>query len=221
MPQRRGSLPCSQMSGSAWHEGEAALQREAGISEVFAAHMGLAIRDHLREPERLCFPQLSLVVIGTVDAHGLPRATLQAGAPGFLSTPRKPTLRVIRTRDDVDPVERGLQAGHAVGVLGIELSTRRRNRINGRLRGVGKRGYTSRWSRASATVRASSGRGSTFSRIRRGPYPREGLIPFSAWTPMRQPWSQAQIPVSWQAMRTCGTGGDIWMCRTAVGQPAS
>jgi uncharacterized protein len=43
------------------------------------------------------------------------------------------TLQVAAARNEGDPVLRVLQAGAAVGLLGIEPHTRRRNRMNGRL----------------------------------------------------------------------------------------
>ena len=117
------------------------MQRDAGIADDLATRMGLAIRGHLREQQRLFFPQLAFVLVGAVDPEGTPWATLHAGAPGFLSTPDERTLHVAHVRDPADPANRGLEEGDAVGLLGIELEARRRNRVNGRLRGVGVEGF--------------------------------------------------------------------------------
>jgi uncharacterized protein len=70
-------------------------------------------------------------VIGAVDPSGDAWATLRSGYPGFLSVPDEHTLRVRARRDPADPADQGLNDGDAVGLLGIEMHTRRRNRMNG------------------------------------------------------------------------------------------
>ncbi len=117
------------------------MQREAGIPDELATRMAPAIRDHLREQQRLFFPQLPFVAVGAVDPAGAPWATLQAGVPGFLSIPDEHTLHVAHARDATDPADSGLEDGDAVGLLGIELETRRRNRANGRVRRAGTLGF--------------------------------------------------------------------------------
>jgi predicted pyridoxine 5'-phosphate oxidase superfamily flavin-nucleotide-binding protein len=73
----------------------------------------------------------TFVALGTVDHDGDVWATLVAGTPGFLHAPTERTLQVDLVRDPRDPASVGLDDGGAVGLLGIELHTRRRNRLNG------------------------------------------------------------------------------------------
>ena len=117
------------------------MQREAGVPGSFADRAGSAIRDHMREQHRLFFPQLPFAVLGAVDPDGAAWATIQTGAPGFLSSPDEHTLHIDCVRDPADPADRGMDQGDAVGLLGIEFTTRRRNRLNGILRRASSQGY--------------------------------------------------------------------------------
>ena len=64
---------------------------------------------------------------------GEPWATVLEGAPGFAHSPEPRTLLLASELRTGDPLEQQLQDGAAVGLLGIELHTRRRNRMNGTL----------------------------------------------------------------------------------------
>jgi hypothetical protein len=119
---------------SPWHAGEVALQSSLGMAERMAVVGQHVLRDHLIEQHQLFYPQLPFLILGAVDPEGDPWATILVGRPGFLSVPDAGTLHVAARRDPADPADRGMEAGDAVGLLGIELPTRRRNRLNGRLR---------------------------------------------------------------------------------------
>src|SRR5262245_11546975 len=117
-------------SRSPWHEGEVAMQRTVGVAEKLA-RSGQILRDHLIEQHRQFYPQLPLIVAGAVDRRGDAWATIIAGEPGFLHAPDPYRLGVAARRDPRDPADAGMNDGDAVGLLGIELHTRRRNRLNG------------------------------------------------------------------------------------------
>ncbi|MGX5774356.1 pyridoxamine 5'-phosphate oxidase family protein [Methylorubrum zatmanii] len=127
-----------------WHRGEVALQERVGIAGRMAELGPKVIRDHLIAQHRDFFPQLPVVVLGSVDRAGRPWATLRAGPPGFLHAPDPFHLRVEAGREADDPAEAGLDDGEGVALLGIELATRRRNRLNGTLRREGPEGFTVR-----------------------------------------------------------------------------
>jgi hypothetical protein len=55
------------------------------------------------------------------------------GEPGFAVSPDPQTLQVAALPDADDPLRAGLGPDQPVGLLGIELHTRRRNRMNGRI----------------------------------------------------------------------------------------
>ncbi|MGD9805083.1 MAG: pyridoxamine 5'-phosphate oxidase family protein [Hyphomicrobiaceae bacterium] len=117
--------------GSPWHSGEIALQETIGSAERLRV-VGLRVmRDHMPDQHRAFFAQLPFAILGSVDKAGAPWATIVTGMPGFLKSPDPRTLSIGLRTDASDPVAEGLAAGQAIGLLGIELSTRRRNRVNG------------------------------------------------------------------------------------------
>lgn len=118
---------------SPWHAGEVAIQRSAGVAEKMAAR-GQLLRNHLLDQHRAFFPQLPFVLVGAVDPAGDAWATILSGKPGFLSSPDPSRLSVATLRDAQDPADAGMNDGDSIGMLGIELHTRRRNRLNGWVR---------------------------------------------------------------------------------------
>ncbi|WP_248749146.1 pyridoxamine 5'-phosphate oxidase family protein [Pseudomonas sp. MWU15-20650] len=118
---------------SPWHAGERQLQESAGAAERMAMIGPKVIRDHLPEQHRDFYPLLPYLVLGVVDAHGIPWATMIEGAPGFAHSPDPQTLQIDSLPSASDPARAALHTGAAVGVLGIDLNTRRRNRMNGRI----------------------------------------------------------------------------------------
>jgi predicted pyridoxine 5'-phosphate oxidase superfamily flavin-nucleotide-binding protein len=126
---------------SAWHEGEVALQRHAGIAERMAEVGGRVMRDHLIDQHRAFFPLLPFVVLGAIDAEGDAWATLRAGMPGFLHAPDPHRLHADLPRDPDDPADAGMEDGNSIALLGIDLKTRRRNRLNGRIVRKGATGF--------------------------------------------------------------------------------
>jgi uncharacterized protein len=117
------------------------MQRSAGVAERMEVVGQRALRDHLIEQHRHFFPQLPMVVLGAVDPAGDVWATIRAGQPGFLSAPDAEHLDVALARDIADPADSGMEDGMGIGLLGIELQTRRRNRLNGTIRRLGAQGF--------------------------------------------------------------------------------
>ncbi|KQQ23509.1 pyridoxamine 5'-phosphate oxidase [Methylobacterium sp. Leaf123] len=131
-------------ASSPWHRGEVAIQESVGMAGRMAELGPRVIRDHLTEQHRAFFPLLPFAVLGSVDGAGRPWATLREGEPGFLHAPDPFRLRVEASRDPDDPAEAGLEDGDGVGLLGIELATRRRNRLNGTVERAGPEGFAIR-----------------------------------------------------------------------------
>lgn len=123
-----------------WHRGEIALQQAVGSAARMAEIGPRVIRDRLIEQHALFYPLLPFVVLGAVDRTGAPWATLRAGPPGFLHVPDPLHLAVATQPEPDDPAEAGLHDGAPVGLLGIELETRRRNRLNGTVERRGEGG---------------------------------------------------------------------------------
>ncbi|WP_194789499.1 pyridoxamine 5'-phosphate oxidase family protein [Pseudomonas sp. UFMG81] len=118
---------------SPWHAGEKRLQEQVGVAERMEAFGQKVIRDHMPDQHRLFYQQLPFIVAGAVDADGKPWATLLEGPQGFVSSPDPRQLRIDTQVPADDPAATGLANGGAIGLLGIELHTRRRNRLNGQI----------------------------------------------------------------------------------------
>jgi predicted pyridoxine 5'-phosphate oxidase superfamily flavin-nucleotide-binding protein len=116
---------------SPWHQGEVELQRAAGVAAQMDPIGRRVLRPFLLDQHREFYALLPFIVIGAVDPEGAPWATIRAGAPGFLHSPDPLTLDVAARREPADPAERGMEDGDAVGLVGVDLVTRRRNRLNG------------------------------------------------------------------------------------------
>jgi uncharacterized protein len=130
-----------QVSKSPWHSGELAIQRSIGGTERMDRVGRSHLRNFLVDQHREFFPLLPFIAMGTVDPAGDAWATLRAGRPGFLSSPDTKTLSFHLGRDANDPADIGINNGDSVGALGIDLSTRRRNRLNGTVRRTGAEGF--------------------------------------------------------------------------------
>jgi len=122
-----------------FHLGERLAQERVGIRMRMAARGGAAIRSWMPDQHRSFFAALPFVLIATTDRDGWPGGTVLEGPPGFVSSPDPRTLHIV-TRETNDPVASRLVKGAGVGILGIDLATRRRNRVNGRITDVSRDG---------------------------------------------------------------------------------
>ena len=116
---------------SPFHKGELAIQSRLGIQDRMDRQGRRIIREYLPEQHRQFFAQLSYIVLGSLDQSGSPWASILVGEPGFMSTPSDRTLEIAAKPLPGDPLNNNLAIGSDLGVLGIELQTRRRNRLNG------------------------------------------------------------------------------------------
>lgn len=114
-----------------WHEGETFIQEKLGVKERMASVGQRVVRDFMPDQHRDFYAQLPFIVLGSVDQAGDAWATFVEGQPGFMSSPSPVVLDIAATRDPSDPASEGLADGLPIGLLGIEMHTRRRNRMNG------------------------------------------------------------------------------------------
>ena len=126
---------------SPWHEGELAIQRSVGVVERMDGPGRNFVRKAMPEQHRAFFPMLPFVVLGAVDAKGDVWATIRAERPGFMASPEPEILEVGLPRDPADPADAGMEDGDAIAMLGIQLETRRRNRLNGVIRRTDAKGF--------------------------------------------------------------------------------
>jgi len=125
------AIPGWTRSESPFHAGELAIQARLGVQERMDKQGRRVIREFLPEQHRQFFAQLPYVMVGTVDASANLWASILVGAPGFISSPDERTLHIAAKPLFGDPLATTLTDGIDIGLLGIELHTRRRNRLNG------------------------------------------------------------------------------------------
>lgn len=116
-----------------WHAGEREVHRRLGLDELIDPVGRRNIRRFMPDQHRTFFAQLPFALLGVVDRAGNPWATILSGAPGFLWSPDPRVLLIGSCPVDGDPALEGIAVGSRVALLGIELPTRRRNRMNGRV----------------------------------------------------------------------------------------
>jgi uncharacterized protein len=126
-----------------FHPGEQAAQALHGVRDRLSEVGRRVIRTRMPLQHREFFPLLPFIALTAVDARGRPQATLLAGSgPGFVTSPDDTTLRIDALPLPGDPMQGLLAVGAQVGLLGIELPTRRRNRANGIVTTIDARGFT-------------------------------------------------------------------------------
>ncbi len=127
------------MDRSPWHAGEKQLQAHVGVAERMEVLGRKVIRSEMPDQHRTFYQQLPFMLYATIDADGHPWASILEGQPGFAHSPEPGLLQFRRLPAFDDPAQ--LSDGSAIGLLGIELHTRRRNRINGHVRALSMDGF--------------------------------------------------------------------------------
>lgn len=127
---------------SPFHVGEQWVQARAGVREKAEQIGNRMIRSAMPEQHREFFAQLPALLVAAVDSEGQPHASVLCGAPGFAWSPHPALLSVDARPQADDPIASLLQPRAAVGLLGLEWPTRRRNRMNGRIVESDERGFS-------------------------------------------------------------------------------
>ncbi|WP_420426560.1 pyridoxamine 5'-phosphate oxidase family protein [Algiphilus sp.] len=118
---------------SPFHDGERAIQLRLGVEEKMDRFARRVVRDHMPQQHQDFYRQLPFIALGAMDDEGQPWASLRFGHPGFFAPRTERSLAMQATGHPDDPLEPLLQPGRAVGVLGMEMATRRRNRLTTRV----------------------------------------------------------------------------------------
>jgi ferredoxin-NADP reductase len=119
-------------SASPFHDGEQQVQTRLGVRDI-EDWARKVVRPHLPDEHRAFHCGQPFLVAAARDARGRPWATLLAGDEGFVRSPDPRTLEIDARPVPGDALQSALQPGADLGLLGIELATRRRNRVNGRV----------------------------------------------------------------------------------------
>jgi predicted pyridoxine 5'-phosphate oxidase superfamily flavin-nucleotide-binding protein len=137
----RAPLPGWPHEASPFHAGEQATQARAGVRERAERAGRRAIRGLMPDQHERQLHEEHAMLVGSLDARGQPWASVLTGRPGFIDSPDPQILAIAARPAAGDPLARALQAGAPLGLLGIELETRRRNRMNGTVIAAGERGF--------------------------------------------------------------------------------
>lgn len=121
---------------SGFHEGERAMQACAGETAIANRNIAL-LSDTVIAGARPFIARQFMAALASVDAAGAVWASVVFGQPGFVQTPDAHSIRIDvpeQERDHADPVWTNLASNPDVGMLFIELASRRRYRVNGIVR---------------------------------------------------------------------------------------
>lgn len=127
-------------SATPFHHGEHTAQLRAGARDI-EAWARQVVRDHMPEQHRTFHTALPFLVVAARDNKGRPWVTLLEGPEGFVTAPDIKTLSISALPGTGDALYGSILPGSDIGILGIELATRRRNRVNGRAAKVTSTGF--------------------------------------------------------------------------------
>jgi predicted pyridoxine 5'-phosphate oxidase superfamily flavin-nucleotide-binding protein len=115
-----------------FHSGEIAVQTRTGFVEEVSSRSHF-IRNYMPDQHRKFFEKLPFVFLGVLDVHGRPWAIPVWSDVPFAFSVDPACLQIDAPLPFKELLSLDLTDGAKIGVLGIELTTRRRNRVNGTL----------------------------------------------------------------------------------------
>ena len=118
---------------SPFHVGEQTVQSRTGVRQSIESWARKVIRPFMPNQHREFYSKLPFVVAAARDADDRQWVTLLAGPPDFIHSPDARGLWISALPHPGDALAEALTPGTDLGLLGIDLETRRRNRVNGRL----------------------------------------------------------------------------------------
>lgn len=126
---------------ASFHEGELQAQHNANESDV-AARNGANVAEHIIRPALPFVRQQKMAYVGSVDPRGCVWASVLVGEAGFLQPSDDATTLSIDLRKVAqqvnDPLWENLRHDGRLGLLLLELQTRKRLKINGNVVRVGE-----------------------------------------------------------------------------------
>ena len=120
------------VEASPFHTGEQSVQERLGVRDIEDWARKI-VRDHLPDDHRAFHTAQPFLVAAARDSNERPWVTLLVGPEDFITSPDPGSLAIAARPAAGDALEDALTPGADIGLLGIELATRRRNRVNGRV----------------------------------------------------------------------------------------
>ncbi|MBV1876797.1 MAG: pyridoxamine 5'-phosphate oxidase family protein [Pseudomonadales bacterium] len=133
-------------TASPFHQGEKKIQQRLGVRQSMEQFGRKVIRDHMPQQHQDFYAQLAYLFIGHVDAQGWPWASILCSPDedlkGFMRATNNKSLLINTQPLPGDPLKENLQHGHKVALLGIDLASRRRNRLAARVNHIEQNAFS-------------------------------------------------------------------------------
>ncbi len=116
-----------------YHEGECEVQKRVGVEKI-AESTGRVIADRIPNGALEFVDKQPMVIVGSQDDERNIWTSLLAGKPGFLTAVDEQNVRIdlpAIVSSKLDPFWQNIRNCPKVGMLFIEVATRRRLRVNG------------------------------------------------------------------------------------------
>ena len=130
-------MPISKVkdTATAFHNGERQIQHTLGIADDVAQRTKGFIRPFMPEQHRAFFESNPFTLLGLLDHEGHPLAVPIWGDEEMIDSPSPTRLQLSLAMLNMsliqDHLHLDVRTGSKIGIVGVELSTRRRNRLNG------------------------------------------------------------------------------------------
>jgi len=131
-----------------FHEGELAIQNKLGVAKRMDKFGRMVIRDLMPQQHQDFYESLPMLFVGFTDEHDDVWASVLANQHAFLKVKHDRAISVNAQPFEGDPLKRAIvYAKHdnslpfRLGILGIELHSRRRNRMSMQLADVTELGF--------------------------------------------------------------------------------
>ena len=113
-----------------FHAGEQAVQARVGV-QAEADRLSHLLSGAIKPAAQEFLQQQPWAIASTIDANGNVWASLLTGVPGFVQPIAAQCVRINAVPFVGNPLSETLQSGSDLGLLVIDLATRRRLRLNG------------------------------------------------------------------------------------------
>lgn len=127
---------------SPFHEGEQLIQNRLGVRKQMETFGKKVIRDFMPEQHREFYRNLPHIFISITDESGNSWASVLCGFPDLIESPSPNELIINKLPSKHDPLFGKIKVGQHIGLLGIMLYNKRRNRLSGIVREVNESSFS-------------------------------------------------------------------------------
>ena len=124
-----------------FHEGEIIIQTESGVEERVRKFGNKLVRDHLIDQHKVFFENLPYVFVALHDEYGQLWVSIIEIRPGFIQSPDNKALNLNGVVIGFSQLGLQTKIGSPISIVGLDLNTRRRNRLNGTLKATAERDH--------------------------------------------------------------------------------